>query len=597
MIVGFGPDGRQMWAMHVGLGVCALSLGTAGARLALAHPPDGVVLAQPRAGRSKLNCGFPASSVVLLEEGRPQILVAGPRGDVALLDAGGRPLWHHKVQAASGPVRASARADMVTLPALQEGVQAFTLDGAGAGAFDVGEPVTGAVPAASPIGTVLAVLTAGGQVLLIDLDGTILWESGFEARAGAVEMTADGSLLAVALADGRIVACKPRFEAAMEGQAVKTLHAADRPSAEPPAGETRAVADPEALRHELLSGLQLNVELEEPGAAAAPAAVLAGKARLEQGRPPTSREELVVSPLGAFAAMALGDGRVMVTDMAGVVLAAGGIPPSARLVRRRSEALLAAWSPAALIVLSPVKRKTQTVALEQLKVRLFDCSERVHAATALTQDGDLLMLRPTGEVTARAPVDPAPWRLMMSPDGQTVVTEDDELRLRFFDSSGRQLRKQRFHVEERFEHMILENAFCAFGSNQGRVVLQDLQGKVASRRKVVDRVVRLESLETAVAVYDAGGQCLIMAPHGNVLMAFAPPPGDCLVRMPRSGSPLVLHSRGPVLTALTGRGAGLEPLWRFECPGEIITFDADRDGRQVAVATSDRIYFVRAPEG
>ena len=138
---------------------------------------------------------------------------------------------------------------------------------------------------------------------------------------------------------------------------------------------------------------------------------------------------------------------------------------------------------------------------------------------------------------ASTPLEPAPFRLVMSPDGHTIVTEDHEKRLRFFDLGARCVRKQRFNVPERFPHMVLEDAFCAFGGTEGRVILQDGNGTVVCRRKVGDAVERLDSLERAVAVYSTGGRCIVMGPYGNLDAVFDAPPGQYMVRAPHGGEP------------------------------------------------------------
>ena len=613
MAIGFGPDGKQTWTLFVGTGATAWDLGLSGRRLLVAQPATSLTLLAPGVEPVPIPCDFAASSAALIENGDDLVVAAGEDGDLALLDEKGAVHWRHKVADRCGPVRVSRSAGLIVVPAYEDGIQVLTLDGDGAGAFDVGEPVVAAAAAGAPAAPVIGALTVGGDLLIVDMDGTVLSEQSFDLPARDFAIAADASMLIVSLGSTNLAAYWLSTPRDVSAAATKDLDYGRRflpsPTASDAAadddGPTTAVSPgtrPEVAVPDIEIGdLDLSPGEEPPhgmpkGPHTVPEKVLhprlVAKVRLPQSGALAARDQLLVSPAGTFAAMALSDGGVLVTDTEGNVLVSRATESPVSLLKKRAEMLLAAWCPEALVVISPPKRRTQTVDLKELNVRLLDCSERLDVAVIAGADGELLTMRLTGQVLARVQVTPSPLRLMMSPDGQTVLTNDGEGRIRFFNRAGECVRKQRFSAEEQFDHILLENAFCAFGGSQGHVILQDNQGKIASRRKVVERVSRMESLSNAVAVYDAGGRCVVMGLHGDLQAVLDPPVGDTLIRMPRGGEALALHAEGRALVALTGRSSELNTLWRFECKEPIRVFDADADARKVVIVTEERIYFI-----
>jgi len=627
MLVAFTPEGRHLWMANLGHGTTHYHLGRSGSRVAIARPPDELSVVVPRASRKGLTCPFAPESVALIESADDDlVLAASGGGDLALLEARGAMRWAHSVKARCGRVHLNLRSGLITLPAHDEGVQLFTLDGEGAGAFDVGEPVVAAASGATAAGSVLALLTGGGAVLLMDTDGNVLWESAFDLPASSLALTSDGSLLVVALGNQTCLALRLTQGEEVGGQLPEFDEYATSPHAPWPGEEiieAQIVGGDEGDLPELLPEGDgpappepepdeewdiVAAVVEEPTEEEAPAgteprplptlgtAKLTGKIRVADADAPTSLDQLFISPGGEFACMAMADGHVVALDMAGKTLATGLIEPPARIIRRRTESLLGVWGPRELLIVSAEGGKVQTLPLESLDVRLLYCSAALDMMAVVDAVGQLTLARPGREVLARVTVQPAPRRLAVSPDGKVITTEDAERRRRFFDCRGRQVHKQRFAVDEDFPQVVVENAFCAFGGTEGHVVLQDAGGKAVSRRKVLRNIARLESLGSTIGIYDAGGQCLVMAPYGNIEARFALPPGPMLVRKPRSGSIVALSAQGNVLTAYSG-GLRTEPtpLWEFECKDRIVVFDASADADRAVIVAGERVYFIEAP--
>ncbi len=573
-ISGFSPDGKHLWAISVGPGISSFDLGASGRQIAAARGQRGVLsVVAGRRPVTSFRCGHQVASVALAESHSNCIIAAGDSGAISLLDSDGVTQWRHNVSSRCGKVRLCTEAGIITLPAHGAGVETFTLSGEGAGAFDVGQAALAAAPAATPLGTLIGVLTDQNSVLLMDLEGFILWHRKFDADTVDFGITGDASLVVVRLGDGKLVAFEFEF-----------------PTGAPAAAESVAevsgpLKEPEAPSEQEAAGVV--------GAPPAREAALLCARPLQGDTVPDRPQALFVSADGRFTVLALGNGHVAAFSQRGELVAEGHLDPPGKIRKKRSETSVAVWNPASLMGMELDRGETWSLPLGPRPARDLDCSASLDLIAFVDRADDLVLLKRGGEEVARRRIEPSPVRLMMAPGGKTIITEDGEGRFRFFDDRGRLMRKQRMAGGEQFHHVVLEDEFCVFGGSEGRLIVQDARGRVTWSGRAANRIARLEALEGAFAVHDEGGWCFLLKPDGEVLGEFHPPSGQCLLRSPSRGDPVLLHAEGKMLTAFQGHQKKLAVIWRFGCREEIRALEADRDGNFVAIVTAERLYFIR----
>jgi len=596
-VTAFTRHGRPLWEVSLGRAPAGLHVGLAGRRVAVASPPYGVVLVGPGLQQSELKCRHEVASVALVEGQREGLVAAGNLGEVSWLDGDGTTRWRYNLGCRSGRVRVSASAGIIALPVHEDGVHAFTLEGEGAGAFDVGQDVSAASAASAPGGPVLAALCDESNVLLMDLEGNVLWDMRLEAAASDFAMTDDASLLVICMGGTKLLGFPLEVRLAPHAPGATHPGPAPSPEAEPDIA-LQSTQTARGLAPETAKGPPATAEKPPaPGTPRPGRAVLLARKQFPEGALGRGADRLAVTPDGRHVLVALADGTLLAFDRAGEQVAQARMEPGARVKRKRSNAALAAWDGRALTAVEFESGRTWQVPLGPARARHLDCTSGLELVGLVNEKDELALLRSDGTELRRTPLMPPAVCLLMSPTDGAVLVKDVEGRLRFFDSSGRLRRKQRIAGQERFEHIVLEDGFCALGGSQGRVLIQDARGKVLWTARVVERVASLESLGNAIGVYDASGKCLLLNPYGDILVEFDPPPGLCAMRIPRGGEPVLIHARRNVLTAFGGYHRKLEALWRFECEGEVELFEADRDASFAVIAAGGSLWFVQAPSG
>jgi len=595
-VTAFSADGKPLWAVTVGQGVTCIDIDGAGRRLVAARPPYSIVIISPGTHEKELRCHHKVASVALVEGPPDSIAAAGELGELSLVDAEGAARWQYSLGTRSGRVRVSPSASIVTVPVYEEGVQSFTLDGAGAGAFDVGKSVTAAAAAASPAGTLLAVLADENGIMLLNMDGLVLWHQGLGAGVTDFGMTDDASMIVAGVGGNRIVGFAIEIPGGTPPPAVRRARApaASAPLEEAPGAKPAAVAPGAPVE-----GKAPPAERERPALAGTPRpqeALLLAEKGFAGGSVPKGPGCLAVTPGGEFVVVTLPDGLVAALNRGGNTIVEARLDGPAQVKKKRSDVRAAAWNPRAFVGLELRRAETWQLPLGPIPARLLDCTEALDLIGLVDERDQLVLLRREGTEAGRTRVGPSAVRLLMAPTAGTVLTEDGEGRLRFFDSQANLRRKQRIAGAEAFDQVVLEDGFCAFGGSEGRVVIQDANGKVLWTAKVLDSVERLESLEHALAVYGPGGRCLVLSPYGETLAEFSPPPGQCTLRTPPGTDAVVLHARRNVLTAFGGHQRKLSALWRLKCNEDIKFFEADRGASLVAVVTGRRLYLVEGPK-
>jgi len=587
-VMAFGRDGKPRWTAAAGDAVAAIDLGSTGRRVAAARPPYRLLLLSPGRTEAELKCRHEVASIALVEGDPGGIVAAGTLGEVSFLGLDGSIRWQYNLGARSGPMRLSRAAGIITLPVYDEGVQSFKLSGEGAGAFELGQSITAASGAASGRGTLLAVLAGESSIMLIDMEGAVLWHQRLEAAVTDFDMVDDASMIVANLGGRKLVGFALQVPAGRRAQPLGAQGAVS-PLAFARDEEAR-VAEPAQ------TAAEPREQFATPGTPIPPKASLVAERVLPGETLPEDLDRLCVTPGGTSVLVVLPGGVVMAFSRDGEATVEASLAPPARICKKRSNATLALWNPRRLLGVELEQGQTWGLSLGPSTVRQLDCTERVDLIALVNEDDEMVLMRRDGAEVRRARFSPSVVALMMTPSDGAVLAKDAEGRLRFFDSGGKLCRKQRIAGDELFDHMVLEDGFCAFGGSRGRVIIQDVRGKVLWTARVLESVERMESLGDAIGVYGPAGRCLVLNPYGDIVVEFDPPPGLCALRTPRGRDPVLLHARRNVLTAFGGYHRKLNALWRFECPREIELFEPDARGSFVAVAAGGRLYFVEAPE-
>jgi hypothetical protein len=569
----------------------------------------------------ELKCQHQVASLALLEDDTDGVVVAGERGELSRLGPGGDTLWKYNLGSECRRVRVSHGSELIVLPVLEEGIQTFDLNGDGMGAFDLGEPVTGAAAGTGPSGPLMAVVTQEKVLMVLDMEGLILWDFELEVLLVDFDFTDDAALLVAAGGDQQIHGFK------LTGSGWNPF-TADRPAEEMASTPAEPVAetgledeedfDLEGLLEEEEGVQTANTDarpetgqmVEEPqeepeapplpeeapaGAPRPKGAMILGQLELPGETLPTDLDQVFVTPDGQCSLVAMPGGRTLLLDRSGNLVSEFEIGPNSRIVKRRSNQRAVVWSPNELLVIDLREGEGEKVVLGPPSARLLESTCNGKLIALIDENDDLVILRSDGEEIVRRHIDPPPIMLHMSPGGKTILTKDDEGRFRFFDNRARLQRKQRIAGGGVFSDVILEEGFCALGGSEGRVIVQEMSGKVLWTERVANRVVRMESLENAIAVYDQSGTCMVLNPYGEIEMEFEPPPGLSLVRVPEAGNPILLHARRDVLTAYGGYSRKLDARWSFRCDDPIRVFEADSNATFVMVASGNTLFFGEGP--
>lgn len=591
-LYGFDPDGNALWEMDVE-GASLFDLGQSGRKVALAVPPYAVLVAETDNPDEAADLTFQheVDSLALVESDGDGVVAAGELGELSRVDINGDVLWKYNVGSENRALHLSHAAELVVLPVLEEGVQTFSFGGEGRGAFDLGAPVTSASAAMAGDGPLLALVTDEKTLTIMDMEGLILWEHEHDVLLVDFDFADDASQL-VAVGGNQVALGFKLVGAALEAPPMPE---------EPVAPEEPSLAEEPAPPDESEAPVAEEEEEAEfepappPGAPRPKGAVILGQVERSGQKLPTDLDQIFVTPSGEYAVAVLPEGEVLVLNRTGEVLQELDVDPETSIVKRRNDDKTVVWNPDLALTIVLKSGESNELPLGPPPARLFQCTTDGRLMTLVDEKDDLVVLRSNGEEMGRRSISPSPTHLYMSPGGNTILTKDGEGRFRFLDNRARQQRKQRIAGGGSYDHVILEEGFCALGGSEGRVIVHEKSGKVLWTERVASQVVRLESLENAIGVYDESGQCMVLNPYGEVEMEFEPPPGLSMLRWPSGGDPLLLHARRNVLTAYGGYSRKLDARWSFRCDENIRVFEADRNATFVVIAAGESLYCVEGP--
>ena len=586
-VQGWTPEGELLWEVEIDKEASAIDLGRTARGLAFIEPPSTVHVMDVRTGdlQYAVKCGFEAASLALMEGSPSGILVASRMGHIGQYAFDGTSRWQYDLDCHTGEVQFNSSAELVVLAAHEEGLHTFRPDGEGAGAFDLGEAVTHATAVETQEGVLLALASGRTDLALMDMEGFILWEHSFDSSVGFLASSEDGNLISVAETSQRLTAFAA--SGAEPGE--------DVPSSEAGAEVSEATTVGEGVPDGEKKGGQKE-EVMALGAPRPERAEVVAKTELPGGGVPDRLDGIHVTYTGDFVAVIAPAGSLLCYDGRGNLRHSENVDLPASIKKKRAQRLVAAWAPTEILEMDMEEGESRRLSIDSAPARLMDCSANLDLLTVVDEDDCVTFMQRDGQRICRKEIQPPPTHLHVSPSKGRVLTRDAEGRFRFFDARGNMLRKQRLAADEQFDQVILEDGFCAFGGSEGRVVVQDVSGKVLWAERVADSIARMESLENSFAVHDQGGTAMLINPYGEVTAELQPPPGLCMMRRPQGRDPVLLHARRNILTAYGGYRRKLEALWSFRCEDQIEVFEADRNARLVVVAAGNFLYFLTPPE-
>jgi hypothetical protein len=167
---------------------------------------------------------------------------------------------------------------------------------------------------------------------------------------------------------------------------------------------------------------------------------------------------------------------------------------------------------------------------------------------------------------------------------------DETGRYRYFDERGNLVRKFRFADSGEHRILALADTYTVFVTPQGRLTVLDNSGEELMVRRVFQTIVGGELMDDGFGIYGKDGECAVVQPREDMVWEFRPPPGRVRVRHPSGTDPVVVHALNDVITVFSGYKRKLEVVWRYECSGDVVVFDADAEGHTVVALADQKVY-------
>ncbi len=571
---GFTCKGERQWKLHCE-GAETIAMGRSN-ELLTSRPPYTIryVNAGEKTEPVDIQCKYKPASFAPLGEEPLRIAVAGELGELGVVDESGRYVWEFNIGIQTGPMSFDPGSDTLIVSAFDEGIYAYDSAGESKGTLYLQNTVSNALVTDSPAGPVVAALSAENIMSLLDLEGTVLWEQKLRTPVAAWDISDRAAWLTVATTDGGIRTFATKFPT---GQTSVI-------SSDPITEEQGAIATDNG-------GGEQHGERTVSAVPQPEEAHVFGDISLMGGLLPRGNDRLRISPSGHRTAASLPGGEAIMTDTEGRLLIETRINAPARMLQSNSDVFFGIWNPGKLLIFNTENNRKNPIVPHE-KIHQIDCSDDLRTIAFINTDDDLVIWNREGEQLGREQLSPPPTRIRVSPDGETIMVEDKQLRFLFFGRDGQLKKKHRFGGDLRFDHLILHDNFCTFASGKGPLILQDMEGKVIFAKKIGAGIKRLYLTNNALAIEEMSGVSRLMDREGTTIRRFEPPPGQSLIRMPSGNDPVIFQAWRKRLTAFTGHKKNLSAVWSFRCEAEIEAFDANTEGNVLAVAAGGRIYFV-----
>jgi hypothetical protein len=361
---------------------------------------------------------------------------------------------------------------------------------------------------------------------------------------------------------------------------------AARPQAPKPPAAGKAVpegppavgpAPPEALK---AAGL----------APAKPGHRVAWKVKLPSGSLPVEESLFRFSDDGAFIVMVTANSVASALSDDGRQVIRTQVEGAAHISPQRLGRLAAVWTANQLLVLEPAAGSVERVSLGDTPVRHLDCPNDLSFFCTLDADGNLSAHGREGVPLWQKESKGLQLGLLVSPKGDTILVADAEGRFRYYGRDGALARKFKFADKEEHHALALGDDFSVFASTGGRVTVLNADGREMWSRRLFPRVLGLELLGGALAVYGERGACAAVDPSEDAVWEFQPPPGRVRVRKPPGADPIVVHAAASAVTVFRGYRRKLDVIWHHDCRAEITALDTDAGARGVVALAGEKVY-------
>ncbi len=579
-IYGFSAEAVKKWKYNL-KGAESIALGNDN-EIISKHPPYKVVYLD--AGSSTkpiiIKCLFSPLSFCMMNKDPLKLIIAGKRGEIGLANGEGKFEWEFNIGISTGEISYDPVSDMIIVPAMDDGIHIYDSKGEPAEILDAEGVVTGAViKSSSTDAPIIGAIIDDKSFAIMDIDGTVFWEKKSEKNIADWDVGDNFSWLSIARTSGETEVY------ALDLQPEHTSVISPGQYYSEVSGQMSVKEEDNAGSENNLSGIPKPKE-----------ARILGDVPLMGGLLPKDEGRMRLTPSGERIAVSLPGGEVIVIDTESTnILIETRIKAPAKLLDFSSDDFFGVWNSEKLIIIDNKNRQTQSIG-QEAGIMQADSSDDLQTIALISANKELVVSSLEDGELVREQMNPPPKQVRVSPGGDTILVEDKALRFLLLDREGNLKRKQKFGGQLSFDHLLLSENYCIFGSEKGPLIIQDMAGKVIFAKKIQDGVKQIYPLDNSFAVYENSGKCRIINWEGATVWRFEPPPGKYLIKTPPDSDPIIFQARRKMLTAFTGYNKQLSTLWAYRCEDTIESFVADRDCSIMAVAAGERIHFVGPPD-
>jgi len=631
IIYAFNRQGELEWRVELGGPVEDFDLDPSAHRLAAVSTAGWLYLYSPESRERRVApVGWPMNSVALVSGEPLRIAACNEKGHVGLLNLEGKVEWQKDLGCRAGGICASGGAGLIVVAGHDAGAILLRLDGQEVDRIRLSAPVLRA--AMSPNGAVIMAQTAQDRLVLVRPDASVQWQGALSGPPADWALGAAGGTAVVALGSRDVKAyrtgqgARPRPVAAAAKEET-TAAARGQPQRQPvppeeQAAEMEEIEWPDFFEIETATGKEppkagappaeraarsqplksSAAPKPEPEAAPVDALNTAGpaqtrpghrvawKVKLPSGSLPVEESLFRLSEDGAFVLMVTAGGTASVLSADGRQVIRTPVESAAHISPQRLGRFGAVWTASELLILEPAAGSVEAVSLGNTPVRYLDCPDDLGFFCTLDFDGNLIAHGRDGVPLWQKESKGPPLGLLVSPKGETILVADAEGRFRYYERDGSLARKFRFADKEEHHALALSDDLSVFASTEGRVTVLNAEGREVWSRRLFPRVLGLELLGAALAVYGEHGACAAVDAATDAVWDFQPPPGRVRVCKPAGADPIVVHAAGSAVTVFRGYRRKLDVIWHHDCGADITALDADADARSVVALAGEKVY-------
>ncbi len=563
VVYAFDPEGELQWRIEFKDPVTDLDLIPSVHRLVAVSEEGRVHLHDWQSHQSVVGqLEWPIHSARAVQTEPPVIAVADEEGNLALLDLEAGVRWQKATGGRTGPVRVDPAAGRLLLPALEDGVRTFDLQGAEGDAPGFGGAVKRIEPA--PDVSRFMVETASAELVLSTAEPRTLWRKQLPRSPVDWALADEGRLLVLARG-GRDLTAHRMPSAAAERSEPKPA------SAQPRRIERR---QDETGAHRASGGDEDHLVWRRP------APEVGGRVRM------------MLAEHGEYALMAYVSGRAVIYDAAGEKVLEAEVEPPLHLMPPMPRRAFALWGGTQAVLLEPERSARRSLSL-QCRALHCNCSRDLRVVCVVDREGTLRCFRdgsPAWQRNLRA----FATGLFVSPEGRTILVTDETARYRYYSVDGRLIHKFRFSGEEMHRCYGLTERFSVFSSDKGHVVFVEPEGRRLWTGRPLGALEEVELLDGLVSIYRGSGACAVIDPQADQVWEVWPGSGESRVRKPPHSDPVLFRAEGSTLTVQAGHRAQMRALWEVHCDAPIESFRVDRGATTAFLLAGGELYLVKS---